>query len=287
MREYAQMRALEVWYSHMDAEVFLEAAKTAVARKRWQQIEEQARLQTAEHIFPKIADVINGRTRIVDHPPLVYHPRASELMQTHVTQMFHHYRETLPGDRRLILDRYRIVDIARKVVGVGSVGTRCDVALLMAGEHDPMLLQFKEALPSVLEPYAGKSRYANHGERVVTGQRMLQSASDVFLGWTRDENGRDYYFRQLRDMKMKIDLENMTKGDWLEYVEICGWTLARAHARTGDAALIGGYLGTNDAFDSALAKFAASYADQADRDHATLVKAIRAGQLKAQDTAAA
>ncbi len=214
------MRALEVWYSHMDAEVFIEEAKTAAARKRWQQVEKEARLQTAEHIFPKIADVINGRTRIVDHPPLVYHPRASELMQTHVTQMFHRYRETLPGDRRLILDRYRIVDVARKVVGVGSVGTRCDVALLMAGEHDPMLLQFKEALPSVLEPYAGRSRYANHGERVVTGQRMLQSASDVFLGWTREENGRDYYFRQLRDMKMKIDLENMTKGDWLEYVEM-------------------------------------------------------------------
>jgi uncharacterized protein (DUF2252 family) len=282
MREYAEMRALEVWYSHMDAEVFIEEAKTPAARKRWQKVEEEARLQTAEHIFPKIADVINGRTRIVDRPPLVYHPRASELMRKHVTQMFQRYRKTLPADRRLILDRYHIVDIARKVVGVGSVGTRCAVALLMASEHDPMLLQFKEALPSVLEPYAGKSRYANHGERVVTGQRMLQSASDVFLGWTSDDKGRDYYFRQLRDMKMKIDLENMTKGDWLEYVEICGWTLARAHARTGDAALIGGYLGTSDAFDSALAQFAVSYADQAERDHSTLVKAIHAGRLKAR-----
>ncbi|HST13130.1 MAG TPA: DUF2252 domain-containing protein [Terriglobales bacterium] len=286
MREYAQMRALEVWYSHMDAEVFIEEAKTAAARKRWQQVEKEARLQTAEHIFPKIADVINGQTRIVDHPPLVYHPRASELMRKHVTQMFHQYRKTLPGDRRLILDRYHIMDVARKVVGVGSVGTRCDVALLMAGEHDPMLLQFKEALSSVLEPYAGKSRYANQGERVVTGQRMLQSASDVFLGWTRDGKGRDYYFRQLRDMKMRIDLGNMTRGDWLEYVEICGWTLARAHARTGDAALIGGYLGTNDTFDSALAKFATSYADQAERDHTTLVKAIRAGRVKARATTA-
>jgi uncharacterized protein (DUF2252 family) len=281
MREYAQMRALEVWYSHVDAGVFIEEAKTATARKHWQQVEKEARLQTAEHIFPKIAGVINERTRIVDHPPLVYHPHASELMRKHVTQMFHRYRKTLPADRRLILDRYRIVDVARKVVGVGSIGTRCAVALLMAGEHDPMLLQFKEALPSVLEPYAGKSRYANHGERVVTGQRMLQSASDVFLGWTSDRKGRDYYFRQLRDMKMKIDLENMTRGDWLEYVEICGWTLARAHARTGDAALIGGYLGTNDAFDSALAKFAVSYADQTERDHTTLVKAIRAGRVKA------
>ncbi len=287
MREYAHMRALEVWYSHMDAEVFIEEAKTAAARKRWEQVEEKARGQTAEHIFPRIAKVINGHTRILDHPPLVYHPRQSDVIQKHVIQMFHKYRETLPAERRVILDRYHILDVARKVVGVGSVGTRCAVALLMGGEHDPLLLQFKEALPSVLEPYAGKSHYSNHGERVVTGQRMLQSASDVFLGWTRDEEGRSYYFRQLRDMKMKIDPENMTKCDWLEYVEICGWTLARAHARTGDAALIGGYLGKNDVFDSALAKFATAYADQAERDHTTLLKAIRAGQVEAQDTTTA
>jgi uncharacterized protein (DUF2252 family) len=287
MREYAYMRALEVWYSHMDAEVFVEEAKAAASKKRWEQAEEKARHQTAEHIFPEIADVINGRTRIVDHPPLVYHPQESDSMRKHVTHMFHEYRETLPEGRRMILDRYHIIDVAWKVVGVGSVGTRCAIALLMAGEHDPMLLQFKQAFGSVLDPYAGKSPYSNHGERVVTGQRMLQSASDVFLGWTRDEEGRDYYFRQLRDMKMKIDLENMTKGDWLEYVEICGWTLARAHVRTGGAGMIGGYLGKNDTFDSALAKFAISYADQSESDHATLVKAIRTGRLRAQSIAAA
>ena len=286
MLEYAHMRNLEIWYSRMDAEVFIKEAKTAAAKKRWKEVEDKARLQTAEHIFPKIADVMNGRTRIVDHPPLIYHSRESDIMQKHVTQMFRAYRETLPAERRVILDRYHIIDVARKVVGVGSVGTRCAVALLMAGEHDPMLLQFKEALPSVLEPYAGKSRYVNHGERVVTGQRMLQSASDVFLGWTHDAEGRSYYFRQLRDMKMKIDLENMTRGDWLEYVQICGWTLARAHARTGDAAKIGGYLGKSEKFDVALAKFAASYADQTDRDYATLLKAIRSGRLKAQPTPA-
>jgi len=287
MREYGRMRALEVWYSHMDAEVFIEEAKTAAAKKRWEQVEKKARLETAEHIFPKIAAVKNGRMRIMDHPPLVYHPRESDVELKHVIEKFHEYRETLPAERRVILDRYHILDVARKVVGVGSVGTRCGVALLMAGEHDPMLLQIKEALPSVLEPYAGKSRYANHGERVVSGQRMLQSASDVFLGWTKDSTGRSYYFRQLRDMKMRIDLESMTKGDWLEYVEICGWTLARAHARTGDAAVIGGYLGKNDLFDLALAKFATSYADQTDRDHRALVKAIRAGRVKAQTNAAA
>lgn len=285
IHEYAEMRALEVWYSHMDAEVFVKEAKTKAAKERWDQIEKKARLQTAEHIFPKMADVVNGRTRIVDHPPLVYHPRG-DFMRKHVTDMFHEYRETLPEERRVILDRYHIVDVARKVVGVGSVGTRCAVALLMAGEHDPMLLQFKEALPSVLEPYAGKSRYKNHGERVVTGQRMLQSASDVFLGWTRDTDGHDYYFRQLRDMKMKIDVDGMTKGDWLEYVGVCAWALARAHARTGDAPMIAGYMGRNDKFDTAIAKFAGAYAEQTDRDYERLRKAVRAGTVKATAHAA-
>ena len=286
MREYAQMQALEVWYSHMDAEVFIDEASTITARKRWQKVEEKARFQTAEHVFPKIADVVNGRPRIVDHPPLVYHPRQSDLIQKQVTKMFHRYRQSLPEERRVILDRYHIIDVARKVVGIGSVGTRCAVALLLAGKHDPLLLQFKEAVSSVLEPYFGISRYANHGERVVTGQRMLQSASDVFLGWTLDDEGRSYYFRQLRDMKMKVDLESMRKSEWVEYVSICGWTLARAHARTGDAALIAGYLGKSDAFDSALATFADSYATQAERDHAALVKAIRAGRVRAQDKVA-
>lgn len=282
MREYAHMAALDVWYSHMSAEVFIKEAKTVTSREWWEKAEQKARLQTAEHVFPKIAKVINGHTRIVDHPPLVYHPHESDVIRKHVTQMFRAYRATLPAERQVVLNRYRIVDVARKVVGVGSVGTRCAVVLLMAGEHDPLLLQFKQALPSVLEPYAGTSPYSNHGERVVTGQRMLQSASDMFLGWTRDVKGRSYYFRQLRDMNMKIDLEKMARSDWLEYINICGWTLARAHARTSDSALISGYLGKSDAFDSALVKFAVSYADQADRDHATLVKAIRAGRLKAQ-----
>jgi len=286
MREYAHMRALEVWYSHMDAEVFIKEALTTAAKKRWGQVEERARLETAEHIFPKIASAKNGHTRIVDHPPLVYHPRESDVIGKHTIRMFRAYRETLPAERRIILDRYSIVDVARKVVGVGSVGTRCALVLLMAGAHDPLLLQFKEAFPSVLEPYAGKSPYSNHGERVVTGQRMLQSASDVFLGWTRDEEGRSYYFRQLRDMKMKIDLETMKRNDWFEYVEICGWTLARAHARTGDAPMIAGYLGKSGAFDSALVKFAMSYAEQADRDYASLLKAIRAGRLKARSASA-
>jgi hypothetical protein len=160
------------------------------------------------------------------------------------------------------------------------VGTRCAVALLLAEEDDPLLMQFKEALPSVLERYTAKSHYKNHGERVVTGQRMLQSASDVFLGWTHDDRGHDYYFRQLRDMKMKLDLTLMTKADWFEYVDICGWTLARAHARTGEPACIAGYLGKNDKFDAALAKFAFRYAEQTDRDYELLLKAVRRGALE-------
>ncbi len=285
MRRYAHMRALEVWYSRINAEIFIKEAGTAAARKRWERREAKAQAQTAEHIFPRIAKVVKGRTRIVDHRPLIYHSHDSDLVRKHVTQIFRRYRESLPAERKVILDHYHIVDVARKVVGVGSAGTRCTVVLMMADKHDPLLLQCKEALPSVLEPYAGKSRYSNHGERVVTGQRMLQSASDVFLGWTQDDKGHSFYFRQLRDMKMKVDLE-MPKCDWLEYVGICGWTLARAHARTGDAALIAGYLGKNDVFDSAIAKFATAYADQTERDYDKLLKAIRSGEIHVRDSIA-
>jgi uncharacterized protein (DUF2252 family) len=287
MREYARMPYLAAWYSHIDVELFIAKAKTARDRKYWKQVEHAAKMQTAEYILPKITEVSKGKRRIIDHPPLVYHPRDIARINEHVRALFHRYRLTLPEERRVILDRYHIVDIARKVVGVGSVGTRCDVALLMAGDDDALVLQLKEALPSVLEAHAGKSHFPNHGERVVTGQRMLQAASDVFLGWTHADDGRDYYFRQLRDMKMKFDLESMTKSEWLEYVLICGWTLARAHARTGDAARIGGYMGKNATFDDAIGEFAVAYADQTERDHAALLKAIRAGQVRAAETSAA
>jgi uncharacterized protein (DUF2252 family) len=287
MREYAEMTALEVWYSHLNAALFVQNAETPEARKRWQKLEAKAMLDTPGREFPKITAMQHGRPRIIDRPPLIYHSREMAAIGKHVRQMFHRYRVTLPEERRIVLDRYELVDVARKVVGVGSVGTRCAVALLMAGPHDPLLLQFKEAHASVLEPYAGKSRYANQGERVVTGQRMLQSASDVFLGWTSDEQGHDFYFRQLRDMRMKIDIEGMSKKDWFEYVELCGWVLARAHARTGDPAWIAGYLGKTEAFDEAIATFAIAYADQTERDHASFLKAIRAGQIRARSGTAA
>jgi uncharacterized protein (DUF2252 family) len=279
---YARMRALEVWYSQLDANIFIKDANTATAKKHWERVEGKAKSQTAEHVFPRITDVVKGQPRIVDDPPLLYHPRQMIKLGTQVREMFRRYRLTLPEERRVILDRYHIVDIARKVVGIGSIGTRCAVLLLMAGQSDPLFLQFKEALASVLDPYAGKSRYANHGERVVTGQRMLQSSSDVFLGWTRDNQGHDYYFRQLNDMTMAIDMEEMSKQDWIEYIELCGWALARAHARTGDPARIAGYLGKHDTFDQAVTTFAVAYADQTVRDHAALVRAIRTGRLSAR-----
>jgi uncharacterized protein (DUF2252 family) len=285
MHEYAEMTALEIWYSHLDLEVLADKAKTAAARKRWLSMIDNAARHTPGHDFPKIVAIRKGLPRIADRPPLIYHSRDMSRIGKHIRQMFQRYRGTLPYERRIILDRYQLVDVARKVVGVGSVGTHCAVALLMAGTHDPLVLQFKEARRSVLEPYAGPSSYDNQGERVVVGQRMLQSASDVFLGWTRDDAGHDYYFRQLHDMKLKIDLESMSKADWSEYVELCGWALARAHARTGDPARIAGYLGKNDAFDEALEKFAIAYADQTERDYALLLKAIRAGRIQAPSLA--
>lgn len=282
IHEYAEMAAIEVWYSHLNLKILAKEARTAGAKRNWLKMIGKAAQQTPGREFPKITSIRNGRPRIADRRPLIYHvPRMGNIGK-HISQMFELYRRTLPYDRRIVLDRYELVDVARKVVGVGSVGTRCAAVLLMAGVCDPLLLQFKEARRSVMEPYAGKSKYDNQGERVVVGQRMLQSASDVFLGWARDDKGHDYYFRQLRDMKMKIDLESMSKGDWFEYVKLCGWALARGHARTGDPAQIAGYLGRGDAFDNAIERFAVAYADQTDRDYEALRKAIRSGQIGAR-----
>lgn len=281
MNEYAEMTALEVWYSHLDLAVLPQKAETAAARKQWRRLIDNTAEHASGHEFPKIVAMRNGRPRFEDRPPLIYHPRGMEGAGKQIQQLFERYRATLPYERRIVLDRYELVDVARKVVGVGSVGTRCAVALLVAGPQDAFVLQFKQACRSVLEPYAGKSKYQNQGERVVVGQRLLQSASDVFLGWTRDDDGHNYYFRQLRDMKLKIDVESMSKAEWIEYAELCGWALARGHARTGDPARIAGYLGKGDTFADAIEKFAVAYADQTERDYDALLKAIRAGRIQA------
>ena len=186
----------------------------------------------------------------------------------------------LADDRRVILDRFEFKDIAIKVVGVGSVGTYCAVILLMAAENDPLFLQLKEARASVLEAYAGKSAYSNHGQRVVMGHRLMQSASDIFLGWTEGRAGRQFYIRQLRDAKMKPTVESFSASDLSVYAQWCGYSLARSHARSGDAAVISGYLGESDIFDKAIADFSAAYADQTERDHAALKNAAQKGRLK-------
>lgn len=189
-------------------------------------------------------------------------------------------RETLQEDRRLLLDRYKFMDVAAKVVGVGSVGTFCAIILMMASDDDPLFLQVKQAGPSVLEPYAGKSLHPNHGQRVVHGCRMMQSASDIFLGWTEGDLGRHFYIRQLKDMKLKPMVEVLNQSAMLQYAEICGWTLAHAHARSGESVKISGYLGKSDIFDKAIADFSIAYADQSEQDHDTLMKAVRAGKLE-------
>ncbi len=191
------------------------------------------------------------------------------------------YRQSLPDDRRVLFDRYQLEDFAVKVVGIGSVGTRCMVGLFFSAEGHPLFLQIKEACPSVLAPYAGKSIYENQGQRVVVGQRLMQSSSDIFLGWTHGKLDYHYFVRQLRDMKFSAPVEEATAGQLKRYAGICGTVLARAHARSGDAAKISGYLGKSDVFDQAMGEFALAYADQTVRDHAALVAAERSGRIKA------
>jgi len=194
------------------------------------------------------------------------------------------YKATLSDDRRQLLHRFDVVDVAMKVVGVGSVGTRCGVILLMAGDDDPLILQIKEARRSALEPFVGWSRYENMGQRVVMGQRLLQSASDIFLGWGTEDGGQHYYIRQLRDMKKGPEIETYWADRLIDTAELCGWALAHAHARSGDAALISGYLGKSDAFDLALAAFSKIYADQSEQDHKVMRAAVKSGKLAVEET---
>ena len=236
-----------------------------------------------EHHFPKMVTTAGGAPRIKDNPPLIFHARerSHEELMLHVRNAFADYRESLPEHLKLVLDRFRLVDHAMKVVGVGSVGTFCAVLLLMASEEDSLFLQVKQAGPSVLEAYAGKSAHANHGQRVVFGSKIMQAASDLFLGWTVGQQRPYFYLRQLRDMKIAVPVEAFMPGDMFRYARLCGWTLARAHARSGEPAVISGYLGNSDRFDQAVADFSIAYADQSERDHETLVKAVKAGKVKA------
>jgi len=283
MAEYSTMHVLDVWYASIDVEKVMGTIQDEEARKRLQKRLEKARQRTVlEHEFPELTHTGGFHPEIKDNPPLIFHQRekGQEEFTANVQSAFARYRETLQEDRRLLLDRYKFMDIAAKVVGVGSVGTLCAIILMMASEHDPLFLQVKQAGPSVLEAYAGKSLHTNHGQRVVQGCRMMQSASDIFLGWTEGDAGRHFYIRQLKDMKIKTMVEVFTPGVMLQYAELCGWTLAHAHARSGEPVKISGYLGKSDIFDKAIADFAFAYADQSEQDHDVLMKAARAGKLE-------
>ena len=231
----------------------------------------------------KLTTAVDGHRRIVDQLPLVGHVAGDDEVDR-MQALLDGYRESLPDDVRQLMDRFTLADAARKVVGVGSVGTRCWIALLEGGgDDDPFILQIKEAQASVLEPHLRRSAYKNHARRVVEGQRLMQAASDLFLGWTHDDtSGVDYYWRNLRDMKVSADLNAQPTNTFLAYADLCGATLARAHARSGDAAAISGYLGKGDVFGKALGRFAISYADQNARDHEALVQAVKDGRVPAE-----
>jgi uncharacterized protein (DUF2252 family) len=292
MTAYAEMNELDVWYSRIVADELLDMARGSQAARAATKKAVDKRLKFTEKTFAKargrdslqaagkLTELVDGTRRIVDQPPLVMH--MSELEDNEATSgLFNQYKATLEDDRRELLERFEVVDIARKVVGVGSVGTRCIIVLLLGRDaNDPLFLQVKESGPSVLEPYLGKSRFIHGGHRVVAGQRLMQAASDIFLGWmTGKPAGRHFYWRQLRDMKGSIEVE-LLKAPGLEILAtMCGWTLARGHARSGHRVAIASYLGVSDRFDQGLADFALTYADQAEKDYATLLKAIKQGKI--------
>ncbi|MEE1914908.1 DUF2252 domain-containing protein [Pseudomonas asiatica] len=280
MRELSEMSPLDVWYDRLDAQAIIDMAPSMKYRKARQELIARARTRIGDYLYPQISDEVGGRRRLVDQPPILFHIHEAGFAKR-VKLALEDYRSSLLPERRFLYDRYRLEDFAVKAVGIGSVGTFCFVGLFFSAENHPLLLQFKEACPSVLAPYAGKSEFANQGQRVVTGQRLSQSASDIFLGWTESSKGRQFFVRQLRDMKMSLPVEGASFEQMNMYAQVCGMTLARAHAKSGDAALISGYLGKSDAFDQALGKFALAYAEQNARDHAALVNAEKKGRIKA------
>ena len=298
MRTFAGMSNLDVWYAHLDVDRLLEEMRgqlDASQAARTEAMLAKARTKDSMRAFSKLTHIVDGEPRIISDPPLIVPIEelvlgvAREALIEELRGLMRDYRRTLATDRRRLLEQYRIVHFARKVVGVGSVGTRAWIALFLGrDDSDPLFLQVKEAQASVLEPFLGRSGYDNCGHRVVAGQRLMQAASDVFLGWkriTRTVDGvpkRDFYIRQLHDWKGSADIDEMKQPGMVAYAQMCGWTLARAHARSGDRIAIASYLGAGDVFDGAIAAFAEAYADQNERDYAALVDAVAAGRLTAE-----
>jgi uncharacterized protein (DUF2252 family) len=295
IRGFAGMRNLEVWYAHARVRQGLPELQAMLDKKELKAAERmvtKARTKDSLEAFAKLTTVVDGELRIISDPPLIVPVEellpagdAISFLDT-MHDLIRSYRRTLQGDRKHLLEDFRFVHLARKVVGVGSVGTRAWIVLMLGRDgQDPLFLQAKEAQASVLEPFVGKSRYANHGQRVVEGQRLMQASSDIFLGWNRlagmDGVVRDFYIRQLRDWKGSWAPEAMVPQVMNVYGQMCGWTLARAHARSGDRIAIASYLGNSDAFDRAIASFSEAYADQNDRDYAALKAAVKADRIKA------
>ena len=282
MRDYSKMSPLETWYARIDSEDFLGLVSNAGLKGRVRKRIAKAKKQNGSEVdFPHLTDMVGGQIRIQDNPPLIFHPENArgKDFQSWIEENLAAYRNTLTDDRRVLLDRYRVVDAAMKVVGIGSVGTRCAIVLLMSVANEPLFLQWKEARRSVLEPYAGKNAYPHHGQRVVMGQRLMQPSSDIFLGWFTGRHGYHGYVRQLRDAKIKPLVDTFDAETLGVYGQACGWALARAHAKVGKSLTISSYLGSKEAFDEAMGDFSLSYADQAERDHATLKAAVRAGKI--------
>jgi uncharacterized protein (DUF2252 family) len=306
MAGFAQMGTMDIWYAHLDEDELMTAVRSATAkasktkkeakaakraRKTAEKATRKAHTRDSLQALSKLGEVVDGHYRIVSQPPIVVPARdlqatyglSSEETEHAIREQFRTYRATLQYDRRDLLERFEVVDVARKVVGVGSVGTRAFIVLLQGrDQHDPLFLQVKEATASVLEDHLPKSRFRQHGARVVHGQRMMQAASDIYLGWTKGMDvNRHFYWRQLRDMKGSAEVEQMSPLGLTFYARTCGWTLARAHARSGDPIAIAEYLGTGDQFDQSITDFSERYADQNERDYQEFTGAIRSGRLEA------
>ncbi|HEY9256972.1 DUF2252 domain-containing protein [Chitinophaga sp.] len=282
MAEYVQMNTLDLWYMKFEMQDLLNKARSEKVKTVLKDAMDKAQKSTPEKAFYKITQSVLGSFEILDQHPLIYHPIDLVKQKKMVQDFLNFYMNTLQADRRFLFSQYRIIDIALKVVGVGSVGTRCLVALMMNAKDEPLFMQIKEARTSVLEAYTSKSKHKHNGERIVQGQRLVQAASDMFLGWSTGEEGRHFYLRQLRDRKIAPDVEHFDKDVMAAYAGLCGKILARAHAKTGPGDVISGYLGKADVMDQAIGKFAVTYADQTEKDYAEFVKAIKAGKIKAE-----
>jgi uncharacterized protein (DUF2252 family) len=286
MRDYAGLSTLDTWYARIDfSDVAQQVRDSPKLAKQLATTVKVARSHTAEHTFHKLTRDDHGTPRIVDQPPLLFHPQGPEEGHKLTARKFlKDYSKTLREEYQRLMARFRVIDAAIKVVGVGSVGTRCFIALMLGERGDPLFLQVKEARRSVIARHVAKSPWTNQGQRVVTGQRLMQAVSDIFLGWARGPGGRDFYVRQLRDMKCAADLTKYNADMLARYGELCGRTLARAHAKSGSAAAISGYLGASATFDGAIARYAVAYADQVERDYAAFQAAARRGRIKTETT---